>query len=106
MPACLAHIHFDLLAVHEQLPEIAQDEAPATAALVEVSLPGEEQRAGAADTIEAVLVGDGLSLGGAVVAAPPSITLECVNDTPNRIETVLYDADGNPTDDEALAVRA
>lgn len=25
---------------------------------------------------------------------------------PNRIETVLYDADGNRTDDEALAVRA
>ena len=24
----------------------------------------------------------------------------------NRIETVLYDADGNRTDDEALAVRA
>jgi hypothetical protein len=24
---------------------------------------------------------------------------------PNRIETVLYDADGNRTDDEALAVR-
>jgi hypothetical protein len=26
--------------------------------------------------------------------------------TPNRIETILYDADGNRTDDEALAVRA
>jgi hypothetical protein len=26
--------------------------------------------------------------------------------SPNRIETVLYDADGNRTDDEALAVRA
>jgi hypothetical protein len=25
---------------------------------------------------------------------------------PNRIETFLYDADGNRTDDEALAVRA
>ena len=25
---------------------------------------------------------------------------------PSRIETVLYDADGNRTDDEALAVRA
>jgi hypothetical protein len=25
---------------------------------------------------------------------------------PNRIETILYDADGNRTDDEALAVRA
>ena len=29
-----------------------------------------------------------------------------VNDRPNRIETILYDADGNRTDDEALAVRA
>jgi hypothetical protein len=26
--------------------------------------------------------------------------------SPNRIETILYDADGNRTDDEALAVRA
>ena len=25
---------------------------------------------------------------------------------PNRIETVLYDADGNRTDDDSLAVRA
>jgi len=25
---------------------------------------------------------------------------------PHRIETILYDADGNRTDDEALAVRA
>jgi hypothetical protein len=26
--------------------------------------------------------------------------------SPNRIETILYDSDGNRTDDEALAVRA
>ena len=25
---------------------------------------------------------------------------------PNRLETILYDADGNRTDDESLAVRA
>jgi hypothetical protein len=28
------------------------------------------------------------------------------NEQPSRIETLLYDADGNRTDDEALAVRA
>jgi hypothetical protein len=26
--------------------------------------------------------------------------------SPNRLETILYDADGNRTDDESLAVRA
>ncbi len=28
-----------------------------------------------------------------------------MNDTPNRIETILYDADGNRTDDKSVAVR-
>jgi hypothetical protein len=29
-----------------------------------------------------------------------------VSERPTRIETILYDADGNRTDDDALAVRA
>jgi hypothetical protein len=41
--AFLADVHLDLLAVHEQLSDIAEEEAPAAAALVEISLPGERE---------------------------------------------------------------
>jgi hypothetical protein len=61
--ACLAHVHLDLLAVHEELAEIAEKEPPAPASLVKVSLARESKRSIATDAVEALLIGDALSLG-------------------------------------------
>jgi hypothetical protein len=55
--ARLAHVHLHLLAIDEELSEIAEKEAPAPAALVEVALAGEGQRRIAAHAVEG-LVGD------------------------------------------------
>ena len=61
--AGLADVHLDLLAVHEELAEIAEKEAPAPASLVKVPLAREGERTIAADTRELFLIGDALSLG-------------------------------------------
>jgi hypothetical protein len=60
--ASLADVHLDLLAIHEELAEIAEEEAPSPAPLMEVSLADEGELGIAADAIEAVLVGDVVSL--------------------------------------------
>jgi hypothetical protein len=52
--ARLAYVHLDLLAVHEELAEIAEKESPATASLVKVSLAGESEWTVAADTVQAL----------------------------------------------------
>ncbi len=58
MATRLADVHLDFLAIHEQLAEIAEEEAPPPAPLMEVSLTDEGELGIAADAIEAVLVGD------------------------------------------------
>ncbi len=58
MAASLADVHFDFLAIHEELADIAEEEAPPPAPLMEVSLADEGELGIAADAIEAVLVGD------------------------------------------------
>jgi hypothetical protein len=61
--ARLADVHLDLLAVDEELAEIAEEEAPTPAALVEISFADERERRLAANAVEAVLLGDAASLG-------------------------------------------
>jgi hypothetical protein len=60
--ACLAHVHLDLLAVHEEFADITEKEPPAPASLMKISLAGEGELSATADTVE-LLIGDGLSLG-------------------------------------------
>jgi hypothetical protein len=61
--AGLADVHLDLLAIHEELAEIAEEEAPPAAPLMKVPLADEGELGIAADAIEGVLVGDAVSLG-------------------------------------------
>jgi hypothetical protein len=56
--ASLAHIHLDLLTVHEELAEIAQEEPPAAASFVEIALASERQGFIAADTVKALRFSD------------------------------------------------
>ena len=58
MAARLADVHLDLLAIHKELAEIAEEKAPPPAPFMEVSLADERQLCIAADAVEAVLVGD------------------------------------------------
>ena len=54
VPAGLASEHLDRLPVGQELAEIAEEEPPAAASLVEVLLPDERQRFIAADSGELV----------------------------------------------------
>jgi hypothetical protein len=60
--ACLAYVHLDLLAVHEEFADITEKEPPAPASFMKVSLAGEGELSATADTVE-LLIGDALSLG-------------------------------------------
>jgi len=60
--ARFADVHLDLLAIDEQLTEVAEEEAPASAPLVEVAFSREGERGIATDAVEALLVADTASL--------------------------------------------
>jgi hypothetical protein len=62
MGRILAHVHLNPFAVDEELAQVAEEEAPAAAPLVEVALAEKCQRRFAADAVEGVLVGDAASL--------------------------------------------
>jgi hypothetical protein len=63
MATRLAHVHLDLLAVHEELTQVAEEEAPTAASFVEVSLTEKRQLSITADAVESLLVSDAPSLG-------------------------------------------